>query len=141
MKLTLQINNRIDEISRLEALVTELARERPLDKEFLNEVNLVLEELISNTILHGYPPDELGSHTIKIELILEEEALKIHITDDARRFNPLTKEPIRKKEAGKLQDMELGGLGLRLVHHFSDKIDYAYRENRNHLWIVKYIRY
>lgn len=138
MKYRLQINNRISEISRLEDLMQELENRNNLTERLLHEVNLIIEELVSNTILYGYPVEEENKHHIDIEIIVSRKSLRIHISDDAFPFNPLESGLKESNKAKEISEVNVGGLGLGLVGYYSDEIKYAYLQNRNHIWIVKY---
>ena len=62
------------------------ARHR-LAEEIAFEVNLAVDELLTNTISYGYDDD--GEHRIELVLRLEDGALVIEIADDGKAFDPL----------------------------------------------------
>ena len=54
--------------------------------------NLVLEELLSNTIFYGYQDHE--EHLIYVTLSYNQDRLNITCEDDGIAFNPLEKEDV-----------------------------------------------
>ncbi len=116
----------------LDAIFTEvetLAEREEWAADLTFRVNLALEELTLNTMTHGRH-DKLEA----IEVILDskEDVLTIGITDNGLPFNPLedTQDPLVDES---LQDRQVGGLGVYLVHTLMDEMQYKRAEGRNYL--------
>ena len=89
---------------------------------------LVLDELVTNVIRHGYGADAPKS-AIDIGISIEPAEVVFTIEDDGPAFNPLAaKEPARPTS---LAEAPLGGLGISLVRMAAAKIDYERRDERN----------
>ena len=58
MEKTLVLQNEIPEISKLTLFIDELGEELGLSPELVFNLNLVLEEAVSNVILYAYPKGE-----------------------------------------------------------------------------------
>jgi serine/threonine-protein kinase RsbW len=91
-------------------------------------LNLVLEELFTNTIRHGYRGD--SDAPVWISLARDGEALRIVYEDGAPPFNPYAwlagvanegPQPLRRP----------GGLGILLTRELADSREYAYVFGRN----------
>lgn len=95
-------------------------------------VNLALEELTLNTMTHGRH-DELEA--IEIMLHSKEDLLTIEIKDNGLPFNPLEEAPDPGVEAA-LEERNVGGLGVYLVHTLMDEMEYKRAEGRNYLTLV-----
>ena len=86
MKKEIVINNQIEELERLAIFVEEVADELGLDPETTMNLNLALEEVVSNVILYAYPR-EMGE---KITIMAQKEnnSLVFTITDKGKEFDP-----------------------------------------------------
>lgn len=94
--------------------------------------NLILEELVLNTLTHG---DTSGLTEIDLELDSENHALTIRLTDDGLAFNPLTDAPAPDVTLP-LADRPIGGLGVYLVKTMGEELEYRRENDRNHLKLV-----
>ena len=97
------------------------------------EIHLAVDELMTNTISHGYDDD--GEHRIDLLLHLEGGALVIEIADDGRAFDPL--HAPAPDIGASLQDRAIGGLGIYLVHKTMDTVAYRRQDGRNVVTLTK----
>jgi len=81
---------------------------------------LVLDELFTNIVIHGYRNDPQGD--ILVEAALRDGAVDVTLTDHAPPFNPLT-VPATDTTLP-LEARSLGGLGLLFVRNKSDELSY-----------------
>ena len=125
--------NRIEELPRLQQALDAFAEKHGLERKVLIELNLILEELVTNVIYHGYEDD--AEHQITIGLALEAGRLRIEVEDDGRYFNPRD-VPTPDVEAS-LEERPCGGLGLHLVRSLVDELKYQRSDGRNLLVLVK----
>ncbi len=86
----------------------------------IGRVALVLDELFTNIVIHGYRNDPQGE--ILVEAALRDGAVDVTLTDHAPPFNPLT-VPATDTTLP-LEARGLGGLGLLFVRRKSDELDY-----------------
>ncbi|HEX2200063.1 MAG TPA: ATP-binding protein [Burkholderiales bacterium] len=93
-------------------------------------VNLVLEELFTNTVKHGYQ----GECDAPIWIDLREAHGTLHVTyeDSAPPFNPYVGLPEFEPEAT-LRSRRIGGLGVLLTRKLANTRDYAYLYGRNRI--------
>lgn len=133
MERILVLNNEISEISRLATFIEELGEELNLPPDLLFNLNLVLEEAVSNVILYAYSKEE------KQEIVLyarkSEKNLTFVLTDEGKEFDP-TQAP----EADVMLSAEerpIGGLGIFLIRQIMDKVEYQRMKGKNVLTLVK----
>ncbi len=126
------LRNDLAELQRLNQLVTEFAEHHGLPSELVFRVTLVLEEIITNVISHGYE-DEV-EHEISVRLSWQDPDMKIEVEDDGRPFNPLEAPP--PDIVKPLAERQVGGLGIHLVREMMDKLEYR-RENDKNLLVLK----
>ena len=121
------------EIVGVAARIDEFCSAREVAPKAAYAVNLSIDELLTNTIGHGYDDDE--PHRIVVIVRLEVEALVVVIVDDAAAFDP-TQAPEPDIEAT-FEDRNMGGLGLLLVNQTMDRVDYQRRGGCNVVTLTK----
>ena len=101
----------------------------------INDVNLCLDELLSNTISYGYP--DSGTGTIRVRLDYLPGHLRVQIHDDAAPFNPVEADP--PNLTGSVQTRKVGGVGIHFVKELMDDIVYRRVGKENRLTLTKNI--
>jgi len=129
----LTIENKISSLNEIASFVEQFGAENNLLQKDIFELNLILDELITNTINYGYSDSEI--HTIEISIEIESGSFLIKIIDDGKEFNPIERENADINV--ELADRKIGGLGIYLVKQKIDNITYQRISNKNVLNIVK----
>jgi len=132
----LSIENKIENLNKLAEFVENFGEENKLSPKNIFELNLILDELITNIISYAYKDD--ANHIIELEINLENDELKIQLIDDGKEFNPLEKEDVKLDED--LDERKIGGLGIHIVKEKSDQIDYKRESNKNILLLKKKLK-
>ena len=123
--LDLRLPARLEALSDLAMTVDELLSDRPVEAY---KVNLCLDELLTNTIRHGFR-DESG-HEVVLRLVRDEAGLEVYIEDDAPPFDPFAEAPRPDLDAS-LDDRAPGGLGVHFVRTLMDAFSYRREAGRN----------
>ena len=110
---------------------TQFLESQSVDAQAVYRINLALEEMVTNIIKYGY--DEPGRHKIEITLEVGAKEVSLVIVDDGHDFNPILHE--RKPPAEKLEDREIGGLGIHLMKKLLDHMEHRREGGRNILGI------
>lgn len=124
--------NASDVLPLIEDILNEMAEADDWPLTLTMRANLILEELVLNTLTHG---DTSGLSEIDLELESENYALTIRLTDDGSAFNPLTDAPAPDVTLP-LADRPVGGLGVYLVKTMGEELEYRRENDRNHLKLV-----
>ena len=135
--IDIPLTNDLREIARVAARMDEFCSERDVPGEIAYAVNLAIDELLTNTISHGYDDDDNESHRVMVLARLEDEAIVVIIVDDAAPFDPTkAQEP---EMAPTLEDDDIGGLGLGLllVNRMMDGVAYRRRAGCNVVTLTK----
>jgi anti-sigma regulatory factor (Ser/Thr protein kinase) len=132
MKISFKINNDLSELNTLLDQLQLLEQQWSLPKKILCEINLVLDELVTNTIEYG----ECGKHNlIEITLTKIDRKITIQIIDEGLPFDPtLCKLPDTNLP---LDQRRCGGLGILLVRQFCEYWNYSRTKNKNILTLQK----
>ena len=133
-KRSLCIASDLSELDRLHDAVAELGEAGDWPPDLVYQVDLVLEELIVNTVNYGYDDD--ARHEIEVTLTSDEDVFTVEIIDDGHAFNPLSDVSEPDLDA-KIEDRPIGGLGIHLVRVMMDEVHYCREENKNHLTLIK----
>ena len=133
-KRSLYIASDLGELERLHDAVAELGEVGEWPPDLVYQVDLVLEELIVNTVNYGYDDD--ARHEIEVTLTSDEDVFTVEIIDDGHAFNPLDDAPEPDLDA-RIEDRPIGGLGIHLMRVMMDDVHYRREENKNHLTLIK----
>jgi anti-sigma regulatory factor (Ser/Thr protein kinase) len=134
-ELAVTLANDLTEIPRLATLVESFFRDHGIDSGFAVNVNLALDEVLTNIISYGYR--DASAHTINVTLVLEKDVVKATVEDDACAFDPRTALPPDIESP--LEARPLGGLGVHLVRQLMDRIEYVRSNGRNRLVLWKFL--
>lgn len=130
-----RIENRIEEIPTLAEKVEDLTSEWKLSPELTMNINLVIEEAVSNIIFYAFNDNK--KHHIEISLSLNNNQLTIETTDDGVPFNPLEQQdPDITLSA---EERPIGGLGIFLITQIMDDLNYNRKNKKNVLTLKKTI--
>jgi anti-sigma regulatory factor (Ser/Thr protein kinase) len=100
-----------------------------LPQRTLYLIELVLEELQMNLLMHGF--DDPGSGQVQIGVRVAPQHVRLQVSDNGRPFDPTRFEP--GEAPTNLETARVGGLGLSLVRKATHPIVYERRDGRNHL--------
>jgi len=133
--MAIPFKNKLSEIERLGQVMEEFAELHHLPPNLVFEINLALEEILTNVISYGY--DDSNEHEILIRLSCKGGEITAEVEDDGRPFNPLeAAEPDTDKP---LEERPVGGLGIHLVRKFMDDVEYKRQQGKNLLAMKKRI--
>ncbi len=119
-------------LPRIVAFVEEMAELDDWAPDLVLRSNLILEELILNTLTHGRTT---GLSDIEITLESGENSVAITLVDDGAAFDPLNDELPANTDLP-LQERSIGGLGLHLVRSMAEDLAYRHADGKNHLTLV-----
>jgi serine/threonine-protein kinase RsbW len=136
LNLSLNLKNNLDELDKIKAAVAKLSETNTCDCRKSNELNLILEELFANVVLHGFSDDK--EHDIKLIISCDESSMLIRIEDDGVPFDLTSATSPDTKCA--IEERNIGGLGIHFVKHFMDDCQYYRQDNKNIIVLKKNIR-
>ena len=133
MEKKLVIKNDISEISKLATFIGELSEELDFTPELNFNLNLVLEEAISNVILYAYGNEK--QKDISLVAYLSDNNLVFVLTDSGAEFDP-TKVPDADVTLS-AEEREIGGLGIYLIRQIMNTVEYQRIDGKNVLTMRK----
>lgn len=132
--LHILLANDLSELERLANEVEAFVERNDLPVSLPFTINLCLDELITNVVMHGYP--DRGPHKILVEMWIENGGLHIRIRDDGMAFNPFEQSPPPDLESD-LEDRPIGGLGVFLVKETMSETHYRREGMYNIIDLIK----
>ena len=124
------------EIARVNAAFAGFADAHALPASVRRSMLVVLDELLSNTIVHGFAGREGGEVTV--EAVLRTDRVCVTLTDDGRPFDPFGRAA--PDTALPVEERRIGGLGIHLVRHMMDEVSYHRLADRNVVVLTKRLR-
>lgn len=121
------LDNDPEELQRLATAIEEFAEREDWPAPVVYRVNLVLEEMVMNVIVHGSCE---GLAEIKVTVTSDSDLISVELTDNGIAFNPLTDAP-EAEVTGSVEDRHVGGLGIHLMRTMMDDISYKREMGKN----------
>jgi len=128
------LKNKLSEVQRAADLFEEFGEENGIPLKDIFQINLVLDELISNVINYGYPKEENREIYLKY-IIGDNKKLLLEIRDYGVPFNILEMEEVDVSLG--IEERAIGGLGIHLVKNIMDDIEYERKGGQNILTLKK----
>ena len=119
---------RLDRLRSVRAFVEAFCAETSLGEDHCLRLNLVLEELFTNTVRHGHR----GDCDAPVWMTLDTRAGAVEVTyeDTAPAFNPYARLPAGSPDTT-AEMRKIGGLGVLLTRELASTRDYSYLFGRN----------
>jgi serine/threonine-protein kinase RsbW len=124
---TLILKNDLSELERVMSFVSELCARNSIPPETEYDLNLALDEIVTNVARHAHRDG--GEHHFTLHIALSKEEFVARIEDDGMEFNPLN-HPIPNLDAP-LEERKEGGLGIYLVRQIMTTVDYQRIAGKN----------
>ncbi len=132
-RCSIELRYDFSELERLYEVVTRFLQTHGQAPKFISQVNLVLEEMVTNVIKYAEP--KTGDPHVAVLLDLVARQLTVTLIDNGPPFNPLEHPEVNTKAP--IEDREIGGLGIHLVKKIVDHIEYHRRGEQNQLILIK----
>jgi serine/threonine-protein kinase RsbW len=117
----LNLRSRISELAQLPPWIERLGSRHGIPASTRFAMNLCLEEVLSNIIRHGYSGEP--DHSIVLHFASpREDYFVIVVEDEAPPFNPM--ESPELPALNSLEDIQVGGQGIRLLRRFATTLEY-----------------
>jgi anti-sigma regulatory factor (Ser/Thr protein kinase) len=119
-KIKMTLRNDVSEVARVLDAMETFGEEHGLPAKKIFQFNLALDELITNIVSYGFA--EGDESRIELSVSLQDGLVSAELVDNGKAFNPVDAALPELGEG--IEDREVGGLGLRLVRTYMDRLDY-----------------
>jgi serine/threonine-protein kinase RsbW len=127
------LDGSVSELDRLAAEVGDFCRANALDEDAEFDLNLVLEELFTNSVRHGGCAGQ--SPAARIRLNREADGIAIVYRDRGVAFNPL--DAPEANIHAPLEERRPGGLGIHLMRQIMTGLEYRRADDENVLEMMR----
>ena len=138
MQRELTLHNDVKQIELLTEFIEVLCEELGLDTMLTFNLNLVLEEAVTNVIMYAYPQNEDHTMTLKAWTEQSDNVLSFELKDQGKPFNPIEEAP-EVDTTLSADERQIGGLGIFLINKIMDEVAYRYEGGSNILTMKKNI--
>jgi serine/threonine-protein kinase RsbW len=121
---------RLDQLRPMRAFLEAFCADSGMPRSDCLRLNLVLEELFTNTVKHGHRED--CDAPVWVALSRTGDGVQILYEDKAPPFNPYAYLPEHPPDTT-LQMRKVGGLGVLLTKELAASRDYTYLFGRNRI--------
>lgn len=131
-KFCIDLKNGLDDLPLLTAKLELFFKPFP---QLINPINLLMEELYSNSIYYGKAAD------LQVQILLEirDDILCITYQDNGIAFDPFERKPDPNTDEA-IEDRAIGGLGIHFVKNMTDQQCYKRKDGVNILFLEKNIK-
>jgi anti-sigma regulatory factor (Ser/Thr protein kinase) len=127
------IRNNIADLAALTAAMERVGAERGMPENSLFQLQVALDEIVSNVIKYAWP--EGGAHDLEIRITARDDNVEVEIVDDGRMFDP--REAPKRDKPLPGERPQPGGVGVQMTRQLVDHVGYARIGNRNHTTLTK----
>ena len=122
-EMTLAFANDTAEIAKLASEIERFLGAANVPEKIIFQVNLSVDELVTNTILYGY--DDQVEHLIRVTVRSTSDEVVVTIEDDGHAFNPFSPAAAPVDVSLPIAERQIGGLGLHFVKSMMSDVSYA----------------
>ncbi len=137
MKKELILKNHVGELERVNQFIREIGDDLKLDSEMLMNLNLVIEEMVTNVIFYAYPEGTMAEIELLAEYNDANKELTFVLSDQGEEFDP-TAMVAADPEANPAE-RQIGGMGIYIVKNIMNHVTYQRLEGKNLLTMKKSI--
>jgi serine/threonine-protein kinase RsbW len=128
---------RLDRLRALREFLESFCAEAGVAHDHCLRLNLVLEELFTNTVRHGHRGD--SDAPVWVTLSGDGSGLNLTYEDSAPPFNPYGTPPDAPPDTT-VKMRKIGGLGVLLTRKLATSREYAYLYGRNRIRLALTLR-
>lgn len=122
---------RLDQLRQVQAFIEEFCAESGLPRDACLRLNLVIEELFTNTVRHGHRGD--CDAPVWVAVSRGDDRVQLVYEDKAPAFNPYSALENAPAPDQTVSMRRVGGLGVLLTKELARSRDYAYVFGRNRI--------
>jgi serine/threonine-protein kinase RsbW len=136
---SLTVPGTLDSLKPIRDYVINATATAGLNKVLANRLRLAVDEIVTNSIVHGY--DEAGIEgDIRIEADIDDERLMIVVEDSGPHYDPTQHNmPTQEDLSSPLDTRDIGGLGIYLAVNSIDEFRFEHVNDRNRNIFVMYL--
>lgn len=134
---TLTLPGDLNALEPISDLVLDQAAIAGLDKHAAYQLQLAVDELATNCVIHGYQEHGLEG-SLRVSADVEGGVLKVTVEDQSVPFDPRQRDVAKVEETfdDPLHERPMGGLGVYFMMQAVDEFQYEYVDGRNRSTLI-----
>jgi sigma-B regulation protein RsbU (phosphoserine phosphatase) len=124
---------RRDALPQVDAFLGEVCAAAGLGREACLRLTLLVEELFTNTVVHGHGAD--SDEPVRLECHVAPGRIALTYEDTGPAHDPFAQVAAPDADAG-VEDRPVGGLGVLLVSAMAQQVEYRRAGDRNRISLV-----
>ncbi len=124
---------RRDVLPQVDAFLGEVCAKAGLGREACLRLTLLVEELFTNTVVHGHGTD--SEEPVRLECEVAPGRIALTYEDTGPAHDPFAQVVAPDADAG-VEDRPVGGLGVLLVSAMAQQVEYRRAGDRNRISLV-----
>ena len=133
--ITLNIKSKLDYLPLIRRVVREICSSLVCKEEIFQDIELCLNEALSNVIHHAYHNE--SDRELQLMVTLCKDEVVFQIVDQGLKNPYLNKPLMPDQDLIPLNPLEETGRGLFIIHKLMDEVIYSHKENKNILFLRK----
>lgn len=131
--INLAIRNDVADLVAVTNALDRLGEEVGFPTKALMQLQVALDEVLSNVIKYAWPDG--GLHKLRVSINAHEIGIEVVITDDGQPFDPCSRPTPELPPAG--QRPRPGGVGIHMVKQLVDCFEYRRIDELNRVTLTK----
>lgn len=132
MEKVLTLRNKVEDVALIPPFLDAICNELGIGPDMSFNLNLVLEEAVTNVTSYAFPQDE--EHEFCLYATSNGKQLVFRLEDDGVPFDPT--EVADADVTLTAEERQIGGLGIFLIKQIMTQVSYAYVDGKNQLTMM-----
>ncbi|MCL2039051.1 MAG: ATP-binding protein [Bacteroidetes bacterium] len=124
--------NLLEDLANIQNFFGNLMHERNVTDEICKIIHLIIDEVCVNVFSYNNFVDV----KLDIYVTISETEINILFVDNGVQFNPIEYDEYKQVNLP-VEERDIGGLGIYLIKHLADKLEYKYCDNKNQFIFIK----
>lgn len=130
----LRVEAKVNNLDQVLKFVEQQLEEHDCPMKVLMQMDVAVEEIFVNIAHYAYSP-HVGMAQILMDVQPNPRQVQVTFIDSGMPFNPLARE--NPDVSLPASERQIGGLGIFMVKKSMDGMEYAYRDGKNVLKLMK----
>ncbi len=128
--LDVSLASDLSALPMLAQAIQEFGTAHALSLDFQSRLNLVLDELVTNSVCYALP--NLAEPELRLRLFVDQGTVVAQLEDNGEAYDPFEKGPAPDTSLG-VTERPIGGLGIFFVKKLTDSSTYERIDGRNRI--------
>ena len=129
-RIDISLSSDLSALPMLAQALQEFGTAHALSRDFQGRLNLVLDELVTNSVCYALP--DRAEPELRLRLFVDQGTVVAQLEDNGEAYNPFEEAPEPDTSLG-IAERPIGGLGIFFVKKLTDSSTYERIDGRNRI--------